>query len=62
MLKGKFEGLGYEVLNTDSGEEALKILQNPAKPVNLVITNLRHAGPHGLDFIWLIKKTGRSCP
>jgi DNA-binding NtrC family response regulator len=62
MLKGEFAGLGYEVLTTDSGEEALKILHDPAKPVDLVITNLRHAGPHGLDFIWLIKKTWPQLP
>jgi CheY-like chemotaxis protein len=62
MLKGEFEGLGYEVLTTDSGEEALKILNDPAKSVHLVITNLRHAGPHGLEFIRLIKKTWPKLP
>lgn len=59
MLKDEFEEAGYEVLTTDSGEEASKILNDPDKSVNLVITNLRHAGPHGLDFLWLIKK---ACP
>ena len=62
MLKGEFEGLGYEVLTTDSGEEALKLLNDPAKSVRLVITNLRHAGPHGLEFIRLIKKTRPKLP
>jgi DNA-binding NtrC family response regulator len=62
MLKEEFEGAGYEVLTTDSGKEALEILNNPAKPVNLVITNLRHAGPNRLDFIWLIKKTWPDLP
>jgi DNA-binding NtrC family response regulator len=56
MLKDEFEGAGYEVLITDSGKEALEILSNPSNFVNLVITNLRHAGPNGLDFIWLLKK------
>jgi CheY-like chemotaxis protein len=62
MLKEEFEGTGYEVLPTDSGKEALEILKNPSKPVNLVITNLRHAGPGGLDFIWLIKRTWPELP
>jgi len=62
MLKEEFEGAGYEVLTTDSGKEALEILNNPSKPVNLVITNLRHTGPKGLDFIWLIKKTWPDLP
>jgi CheY-like chemotaxis protein len=62
MLKGEFEVWGYEGLTTDSGEEALKILNDPAKSVNLVITNLRHAGPNGLEFIRLIKKTWPNLP
>jgi DNA-binding NtrC family response regulator len=62
MLKEEFEGVGYEVLTTDSGKEALEILNNPSKPVNLVITNLRHAGSNRLDFIWLIKKTWPDLP
>ena len=62
MLKEEFEGAGYEVLTTDSGKEALEILHNPSKPVNLIITNLRHAGPNKLDFIWLIKKTWPDLP
>jgi CheY-like chemotaxis protein len=62
MLREEFEGAGYEVLTTDSGKETLEILKNPAKLVNLVITNLRHAGPNGLDFIWLLKKTWPDLP
>lgn len=62
MLKEEFEGANYEVLITDSGEKALEILNNPSKPVNLLITNLRHTGPKGLDFIWLIKKTWPDLP
>ncbi len=62
MLKEEFEGAGYEVLTTDSGKEALDILNNPSKDVDLLITNLRHAGPKGLDFIWLIKKTWPDLP
>ena len=62
MLKEEFEGGGYEVLITDSGKEAIEILNNPSKIVNLVITNLRHAGPNGLDFIWLLKKTWPDLP
>ena len=55
MLKGEFEEAGYKVVTIDSGDEALEILHNPSKPVNLVITNLRHAGPDMLDFLWQIK-------
>ena len=62
MLKEEFEGVGYEVLTTDSGKEALEILNKPSKPVNLVITNLHHTGPKGLDFLWLIKKTWPDLP
>jgi DNA-binding NtrC family response regulator len=62
MLREEFEGAGYEVLTTDSGKEALEILKNPSKLVNLVITNLRHAGPNRLDFIWLLKKTWPDLP
>jgi DNA-binding NtrC family response regulator len=62
MLKEEFEGAGYEVLTTNSGKEALEILNNPSKPVNLVITNMRHAGPKRLDFIRLIKKTWPDLP
>jgi len=62
MLKEEFERAGYEVVTTDSGKEALEILNNPSKPVNLVITNLRHSGPHTLDFIWLIKRNWPDLP
>jgi CheY-like chemotaxis protein len=62
MLKEEFEGAGYEVLITNSGLEALEILNNPSQPVNLLITNMRHAGPKGLDFIWLLKKTWPDLP
>jgi len=62
MLKEEFEGAGYEVFTTDSGVEALNILNDPSVRVNLVITNLRHAGPHGLDFIRLIKGTWPQLP
>jgi DNA-binding NtrC family response regulator len=62
MLKEEFEGAGYEVLTSDSGDEALEVLNNPSKAVNLVITNLRHAGPQGLDFIWRLKKTWPDLP
>lgn len=55
-------GAGYEVLTTNSRKEALEILNNPSKPVNLVVPNLRHAGPHKLDFIWLIKRTWPDLP
>ena len=55
LLKEEFTDAGYEVLTTDSGEEALVVLNNRSKTVDLVITNLRHAGPHGLEFIRLIK-------
>ncbi len=38
MLREEFEGVGYKVLTTDSGREALAILKDPAKYVTLVIT------------------------
>jgi DNA-binding NtrC family response regulator len=62
LLKEEFEEAGYEVLTTESGQEALEILNDPAKTVDLVITNLRHAGLDMLDFIWLIKKTWPDLP
>ncbi len=62
MLKEEFAEAGYLVLTTDSGMEALEILNNPSKPVNLVITNMRHNAPKGLDFIWLIKKARPDLP
>jgi DNA-binding NtrC family response regulator len=62
MLKEEFEGAGYEVLTSDSGDAALEVLNNPSKTVNLVITNLRHAGPYGLDFMWRIKKAWPDLP
>ena len=61
MLKAEFEEAGYEVMTTGSGDEALEILNNPSTPVNLVITNLRHAGPNMLDFLWQIKRARRIC-
>jgi CheY-like chemotaxis protein len=62
MLKEEFEGAGYEVLTTRSGEEALKILNDPSNTVNLIITNLRHAEPQGLEFIRLIKRAWPQLP
>ena len=62
LLKEEFEEAGYVVLTTESGIEALDILNNPSQNVDLVITNLRHAGPDMLDFIWLIKKTWPDLP
>ena len=62
MLKEEFEEAGYEVVTTDSGDVALEILNNTSKPVNLVITNLRHAGPDMLDFLWQIKRTWPDLP
>lgn len=62
LLKEEFEGAGYEVLTTDSGNEALEILNDPSKRVDLLITNLRHTGPKGLDFIRLIKKIWPDLP
>ncbi len=62
LLKEEFEGAGYEVLTAGSGSEAFEILNNPSKPVNLVITNFRHTGPHGLDFMWRIKKAWPDLP
>jgi DNA-binding NtrC family response regulator len=62
MLKDEFEYAGYKVLTTQSGGKALEILKDPGKSVHLVITNLRHAGPHGLDFIWLIKRAWPHLP
>jgi CheY-like chemotaxis protein len=62
MLKDEFRNAGYKVLTTASGDEALQILKDPSKDVNLVITNLRHAGPHGLEFMWLIKSAWPDLP
>jgi DNA-binding NtrC family response regulator len=62
MLQGEFEEAGYKVVTTNSGDEALKILHNPSKQVNLVITNLRHAGPDMLDFLWQIKRAWPDLP
>ena len=62
LLKEEFEEAGYQVLTTESGQEALEVLNNASKQVDLVITNLRHAGPDMLDFIWLIKKTWPDLP
>ena len=62
MLKGEFAEVGYEVVTTDSGDRALEILNDPSKPVNLVITNLRHSGPDMLDFLWQIKRAWPDLP
>jgi DNA-binding NtrC family response regulator len=62
LLKEEFEEAGYEVLTTESGQEALEVLNNPSRTVNIVITNLRHAGLDMLDFIWLIKRTWPDLP
>ncbi len=62
MLKEEFEGVGYEVLTTDSGDEALDILNNPHKTVHLVITNFRHSGPDRLEFVWRIKRAWPDLP
>jgi len=62
LLKEEFEEAGYEVLTTESGQEALEVLNNPSRTVNIVITNLRHAGLDMLDFIWHIKKTWPDLP
>jgi DNA-binding NtrC family response regulator len=62
LLKEEFEEAGYAVLTTESGQEALDILHDPSNSVNLVITNLRHAGPDMLDLMWLIKKNWPDLP
>lgn len=62
LLKEEFEEAGYQVLTTESGQEALEVLNNASQQVDLVITNLRHAGPDMLDFIWFIKKTWPDLP
>jgi CheY-like chemotaxis protein len=62
LLKEELAEAGYDVLTTESGQEALEVLNNPAKAVDLVITNLRHAGLDMLDFIWLIRKTWPDLP
>jgi CheY-like chemotaxis protein len=62
LLKEEFTVSGYAVLITESGHEALEILNNPAQTVDLVITNLRHPGPDMLDFIRFIKKTWPALP
>jgi DNA-binding NtrC family response regulator len=62
LLKEEFEEAGYKVLTTESGQGALDLLHNPPETVNLVITNLRHAGPDMLDFMWIIKKTWPGLP
>ena len=62
LLKEEFEEAGYAVLTTESGQVAIEILNNPSPKVDLLITNLRHAGPDRLDFIWLIKKTWPDLP
>jgi DNA-binding NtrC family response regulator len=62
LLKEEFEEAGYHVLTTESGQAALELLNNPDATVHLVITNLRHAGPDMVDFMWLIKKTWPGLP
>jgi DNA-binding NtrC family response regulator len=56
LLKEEFKEAGYEVLTAQTGSEALEILKNSSKTVNLVITNLRHPGLDKLDFIRFIKR------
>ena len=62
LLKEELAEAGYEVLTTESGQEALEVLNNPAETIDLVITNLRHAGLDMLDFIWLMHKTWPDLP
>jgi DNA-binding NtrC family response regulator len=62
LLKEEFEEAGYKVLTTESGQGALDLMNNPHETVNLVITNLRHAGLDMLDFMWLIKKSWPGLP
>lgn len=62
LLQEEFAEAGYRVLTTASGDEALEILNNPATPVDLVITNLRHRGPDMLDFIQIIKNAWPALP
>ncbi len=62
LLQGEFAEAGYRVLITESGDEALEILNNPTAAVDLVVTNLRHRGPDMLDFIKLIKRTRPGLP
>ncbi|HEX7668927.1 MAG TPA: sigma-54 dependent transcriptional regulator [Polyangiaceae bacterium] len=42
-------GAGYGVLQAGSAEEALEILKNPARPVDLAILDLKLPGMNGLD-------------
>ena len=62
LLQEEFGEAGYKVLATESGQEALDLLHDPQETVDLVITNLRHAGPDMLDFIWAIRKTRPDLP
>ena len=44
-------GEGYEVLEAESGEQALELLSNGQKPVNLVIVDLMLPGIGGLELL-----------
>jgi DNA-binding NtrC family response regulator len=62
LLQEEFTEAGYRVLTTESGDEALEMLNNPSTPVDLVITNLRPRGPDMLDFIHIIKGAWPTLP
>ena len=49
-------GAGYGVLQAPSAEDGLELLKNPARPVDLVILDLKLPGMNGLDALKQIRQ------
>ncbi|WP_288222306.1 response regulator [uncultured Clostridium sp.] len=62
LLSTCLELRGYDVITADNGLEALKIIQDIEKDIDLIFLDIRMPGISGTEVLKVIKETRENCP
>ena len=62
LFEEEFKDEGYNVVSTDSGEEALEMLNRGTPQIDLVTLDIKMPKMDGLDFLAKVRENHRNLP
>lgn len=62
LFEEEFKDDGYEVISTDSGEEALEILDEGKQKIDLITLDIKMPKMDGIEFLGKVREKFRELP
>ena len=62
LFEEEFKDEGYNVISTDDGEEALRMIQNGNPRIDLITLDIKMPKMDGLDFLAKVREHHRDLP